>query len=258
MWFLLPLFACGPSTVETPGDDTGEPSTSFCTNGTGGGTGGAEGSHDGMLYYVYVPSSLEACAPLVFFGHSGTNPGKIEGETWSDPSSTRFVQLADERGFAFVAPGANPKGAPHEWGFEEATTKMDAIAATLGEAHDLDRSRTWFAGLSAGGHVSSFYGLYDPGVITGVAVVAAGLGAYFDYPPDDPDPKVPFYVAHDPEDQVVDYSYSVSLAEALEAHGHTYTFVDWTLGQGDGHGWNPDLAEALVDWLEANPLEQAP
>jgi poly(3-hydroxybutyrate) depolymerase len=244
------LFACtGSAGGPGPGNDSDTP-VDGCSGGAGGGTGGSVQTSGSLSYYRYVPAVLPACAPLVYYGHPGSRPGEVHQGVWEDPSHTGFTALADERGFVFVVPGVNPENEPHDWSLE-LVPLIDGITGDLMGQYDLDDARVWFTGVSAGGHMASYVGLYDPTGFTGIGVVAAGLGAGgFDYPTTEPSPRLPFYVAHDPKDPVIDYAYSVALAEALDAHGHAYQFEDWTLGNGTGHGWNPDLTSVILDWLD--------
>jgi poly(3-hydroxybutyrate) depolymerase len=248
---VLLALACSGS-VDGPGsaDDSDGPADAACSGGTGGGTGGSAHSAGSLPYYRYVPEALPPCSPLLLFGHPGSRPGEIHQGVWEDPGHTDLVALADSVGFVLVVPGANPDNTQHDWSFD-LVPEIDALTRDVRREYDIDERRIWFAGVSAGGHMAGYLGLYDPTVFTGIGVVAAGLGAGgFGYPETEPEPKLPFYVAHDPGDQVIDYEYSVALADALASHGHTYAFEDWTLGNGDGHGWNRELGAAIVGWLD--------
>ncbi len=255
---LLLLLACtddGSLDTSVPEDTAGDTSTttSDCSGGSGWATGGwiLEGVSSAEYTetaFIYVPADLPACAPLVFFGHGGGNAGGYVNGAWMDPLGTGLPELADTWGFAFIAPGVAEGGSgDHLWGDEpEVLAHMDAMIEGAWGGLDLDRERLWFIGQSAGGHMAVYLGLYLAEPWTGIAVISAGLGGYFDYPEPEPALKVPFFVAHDPNDTVVDYSASEYLAEQLEAHGHAYTFDEWDLG---GHGWNATLSQTILDWL---------
>lgn len=230
-------------------DDTGPPGgSSACTDGAGIDAGSHIRVTEGTSYHLYVPATLEECAPLVLFLHGGARPGDYQDGVWSD-SGTDLVNQADARGFAVLVPGVEEgTDVRHDWTFDAKHT-MDAMITEVEAGLDLDRNRTWAMGTSAGGHMTVWWALDQPELLNAVGVSSAGIGAYFDYPNPAPERKLPFYVAHDPKDTVVDYAFSEQLAADLDANGHTYTFVDWELGQGNHHGWNRDLAPAMLDWF---------
>ncbi len=229
--------------------DTGE-SGPDCSGGSGWDAGGQLFETDGMSAYRLVPGDLAACAPVVVFCHGGNNAGSDQDGNWLDVLGTNLGLLAGERSFVLVVPGVQDGGGgEHNWSLDH-PDELAALVELVGDGVDVDRSRVLLMGQSAGGHITAYTALYEPGPFTAAGVVSAGIGSYFDYPDTEPDPKLPFYVAHDPADEVVAYSRSEALAADLEAHGHDYVFVDWELG-ANGHGWDPELSVALLDWFEA-------
>ncbi len=229
-------------------DDTAEPSLADCSGGSGWSPGAWVTVIDGTSTLVVVPEDLPPCAPLLLHGHGGTAAGGFRDGTWDDSLGTDFQELASTWGFVLMVPGVEEGGGvTHVWNLGDTAT-LAAMVYEAWDKLDMDRNRAWFNGQSAGGHMACYTGLYDPGPMTGISVISAGLGKYFDYPEVEPAVKLPFYLGHDPDDTVVDYAYSENLASELEAHGHEYLFQDWDMG-ATGHGWNPDLSEAILSWL---------
>ncbi len=224
-----------------------------CSGGSGWEEGHAFLEQNGGPAYAFVPEGGADCAPVVFWGHGGGNAGGANGEIWTDPLRTGLVKLADEHGFVLIVPGVSAKGdGSHEWSKD--FTRLNRLEGFLEQAEtgaDIDRTRIWFIGQSAGGHMSAYLGLYVTDPWDSVAVISAGIGGYFDYPDPAPARKLPIFVAHDPDDQVVPYSYSEQLVSDLEANGHRYEFQDtWTMGD-NGHGWAEGLSDAILDWMMA-------
>lgn len=258
MLHMLWMLACtGPSTSPEPSqdsastdtEDTGDGPISTCSGGVGeAGYGFYEAG--GESYYLHVPEGAE-CMPLLLFGHGGNSGGEVIQGQWADFMRTGLIEEAERRGYAVLVPFLEDVEGrqDHSWSLE-LVPDMEAMIAGAAASHDIDTSRVIFAGTSAGGHMACYWGLYEPRGVTTVAVLSAGLGGYFDYPEDEPDPKLPFIVIHDPDDQVVPYSYSETLVSELEAHGHEYTWYgDADLGD-NGHGWTPEATGQLLDaWL---------
>jgi predicted esterase len=199
--------------------------------------------------YVHVGDSLPACAPLVVFAHSSVGAGTWDGSSWIEPRTMGLVEAADEQGFALAVPGVEEGEDRHDWTLgEEDADDIDAVFEGAIAGASIDPARAWLVGLSKGGLMAAWYGLEQPGFAKGIAVVSGGYT--FSYPDPEPSPKLPFYVAHDPADTEVPYEQAVALVADLEAHGHAVQFEDWELGD-DGHGWNPDLPEAIAGFLDA-------
>ena len=216
-----------------------------CSEGGGVGTGYL--SAGGLSALLYVPKGL-GCAPLFIFGHGADKPGSWFGDSWSDPLGTGLQGLADERGFALLVPGVEEGVTSHGWALNNCSA-FGQLIELASEATEIDRDRVYMAGQSAGGFVTAYSTLYCPEHFAKTSVVSAGTGGYFDYPSVAPDPKLAVYVVHDPNDQVVPYSYGSSFAAQLELQGHEVLFEDWELG-GGGHSWTTELTPAVLDWFE--------
>ena len=144
----------------------------------------------------------------------------------------------------------------HGWSYGD-DDWIEPLIDTVWASVDIDRSRTWWVGNSAGGFLGLWLGLNAPEKFTAMGIISSGgVGNYFDYPSPAPDRKLPFYLAHDPDDQITDYDLSVDAAEILEAEGHTVAFEDWTMTL-QGHGWSDGLSEALLTWMTDNGLPPA-
>ncbi|MCB9746006.1 MAG: hypothetical protein H6740_25750 [Alphaproteobacteria bacterium] len=259
---ILALLACSGSKDDVPVDslpavdsedsaaldDTGEaPHVPDCSLGEGLDAGSYFLEAEGASFWVLVPIEAGDCAPVFLYGHGGTSPGGVDNMgNWRD-AGTGLAALAPTAGFVLVVPFL--EDAPmteHVWD-ESAAGVMDAMVAEVSSRFDVDRNKVLFAGTSAGGHMAAYYGLYQPEVPTSIAVLSAGLGGYFDYPETEPSVKRPFYVGHDPDDEIVPYSYSENLAAELEAHGHRYVFEDLDL-EGNGHFANEGAWARVVGW----------
>ncbi len=227
------------------GDDDAAPDCS-------GGPGVEPGPHfleaAGESAWFFVPPGLPPCAPLFLFGHGGASPGGTSPEgMWTDGPHTDLVPLADERDFVVMVPFL--EDAPttdHPWSTLDVGPMEQMIAAVAADV-DIDRHRVIFAGVSAGGVMAAYWGLYEPEVPSHFGVFAAGFGGQIEYPPQDPDPMRPFLVGHDPDDELAPYSLSEEFVAVLTDHGFDVTFIDTDVG-GNGHGWAPGVTEATLEW----------
>ncbi|GEM_PF-2895742 len=233
-----------PADTSAPADTAPPDDTAVgqdCTEGGGDGTGFL--AADGLSALLIAPEGLE-CAPLVIFGHGADKPGSWLDDEWSDPLGTGLQRLANERSFALLVPGVEEGQSEHGWYLDNCSA-FGSLVGLVGDEASIDKNRVYLAGQSAGGFVTAYSTLYCPELFAHTAVVSAGTGGYFDYPAVDPDPKVPVYVVHDPDDQIVPYSQGESYAALLELNGHEVVFEDWELGNG-GHSWTEELTPAVL------------
>ena len=250
-------------TGTAPTDDTGTTITEpdSCSGGSGWAPGdwisdiGEDSSEYLATAYIHVPEDLPPCAPLVFYGHGGNSAGGFADGTWDDRLNADLVELDDTLGYVLIVPGVQEGSAtsPHSWGSEAIVLDhMTDLVDAAWENADLDRDRTWFIGMSAGCHMAVWLGLYELEPWTDIGAVACGLGGYFDYPETAPKKLMPFYVAHDPEDTVVPYSYSEYLVEKLDEHGHDYIFTTTDAPGATSHAWEDGLTESMIEWFSSN------
>jgi poly(3-hydroxybutyrate) depolymerase len=217
----------------------------------GGATGLEPGDHlvdfGGVSTYVHVPPDVEAGALIVFL-HGISGAGTWDGSAWQAPNPTNLAQSSDELGFVLAVPGVSTTVDDHEWHLDDASAaEIDAVVAGVRGEVSIDAARAFVIGVSKGGAMATWYGLHHVGAAArGIATISGGYP--FGYPEVEPDPKLPFYVAHDPRDPEIPYTNAEQLAADLEAHGHVLAFEDWELGQ-DGHGWNPDLPQPMLEFL---------
>jgi len=135
------------------------------------------GSNPGMLKaFTYVPKSLGQHAPLVVVLHGCTQSaaGYDVGAGWSE--------MADLHGFALLFPEQQRQNNPNlcfNWfapedsrrGSGEVLSIRQMIAAVV-DTHDIDPSRIFVTGLSAGGAMTSVMLATYPDVFAGGAVIA--------------------------------------------------------------------------------------
>ncbi len=245
------------SATDDDDDATGDDDTTSsadCTGGSGAVPGGQFFVVQETSAWLYVPVAPQPCAPLLMFGHGGGSPGGALDGVWDDSFHTELPDRAEQQGFVFVVPGLEEgPNIEHGW-LASDTVVLDGMIDEAGTRVDIDLQNVIFAGTSSGGHMAAWYGLYAPERLSHVAVLSAGLGgAGFDYPVVEPDPKLPFYVGHDPVDGIVPYSYSEDLAVALEWHDHEFLFEDLDAAGENNHGWNPDTTDAVLAWWLGTP-----
>ncbi|PVM92730.1 esterase [Caulobacter endophyticus] len=135
------------------------------------------GANPGQLTMLgYRPEGLAPDSPLVVVLHGCTQTAAAyaEGAGWLD--------LADRMGFMVVAPQqpqANNAGRCFNWFLpgdirrgEGEAASIAAMVAHAVETHDLDRSRVFVTGLSAGGAMTAVMLAVYPDLFAGGAVIA--------------------------------------------------------------------------------------
>ena len=132
------------------------------------------------IYMTYVPRGLAKGAPRVVVMHgSGENASRIRAET-----GYGFDRLADEHGFAVVYPDAytfdwNDCGKVGDFSVNGVNIDdvefLVALVDKLITEIDVDRSRVFATGVSAGGFMSIRLALEAPSRFRAVAAVAANM-----------------------------------------------------------------------------------
>ena len=138
------------------------------------------GSNPGALRArTYIPKNLQKGAPLVVVLHGCTQnaAGYDAGSGWS--------QLADRHGFALLFPEQTRANNPNlcfNW-FLPSDSKRDSgealsvrqMIGEMVETYDIDQSRIFMTGLSAGGAMASIMLASYPELLAGGAIIAECL-----------------------------------------------------------------------------------
>jgi len=129
-----------------------------------------------LRMFQYLPEGLKPGAPLVVILHGcgQTAAGYDLGAGW--------CQLADQLGFAVLAPEQKAVNNPHtcfDWFNPEDIVRDGGECASIAimvrgmvEAHSLDASRVFITGLSAGGAMTSVMLATYPELFAGGAIIA--------------------------------------------------------------------------------------
>jgi len=139
-----------------------------------------------LLYWLYQPSGIAAePRPLVVMLHGCK-------QTATDfAASTRMNQLAERKGFAVLYPQQSPAADSHRcWHWYKRATQQGAgdvrlIAAIIRqvqEKHQLDASRTYVAGMSAGAGLAAILALRHPQLIAAAGLHSAPVYGTSDSP----------------------------------------------------------------------------
>ncbi|MEO7400658.1 MAG: PHB depolymerase family esterase [Polaromonas sp.] len=130
-----------------------------------------------MLYWLYLPSgTAKAPRPLVVMLHGCQ-------QTATDfAASTRMNRLAERKGFAVLYPQQSAAADSHRcWHWYKRATQQgvgDArliadMVAQLQTRHQLDKTRTYVAGISAGAGMAAILALRHPELIAAVGLHSA-------------------------------------------------------------------------------------
>ena len=131
-----------------------------------------------MAYWLYLPSSASAAAPLplvvMLHGCQQTAPDFA--------AATRMNQLAERKGFAVLYPQQSAAGDAHRcWHWYQRSIQkgqgdvlvMADMITQVQQRHGLDTSRTYAAGLSAGAALATILALRHPELIAAVGLHSA-------------------------------------------------------------------------------------
>ena len=139
-----------------------------------------------LLYWLYQPSGIAAVPrPLVVMLHG------CKQSATDFAASTRMNQLAERKGFAVLYPQQSPTADSHRcWHWYKRATQQGAgdvrlIAAMIGqvqEKHQLDASRIYVAGLSAGAGLAAILALRHPQLIAAAGLHSAPVYGTSDSP----------------------------------------------------------------------------
>ena len=139
-----------------------------------------------MMYWLYLPTGIpQAPRPLVVMLHGCK-------QTATDfAASTRMNQLAERKGFAVLYPQQSAAGDANRcWHWFRRTTQqghgdVELIAKMVTQVraqHGLDSSRTYVAGLSAGGGLAAILALRHPHIFAAAGLHSAPVYGTSDSP----------------------------------------------------------------------------
>ncbi len=179
-------------------------------------------------YLLYVPESYDRTrpTPLVISLHGGAMWPAAQKE------SSRWNELADERGFIVVYPSGETGNGPRAWnvhlgdGLMTDVRYISDLIDALSAAYNIDPMRIYANGLSNGGGMSFVLSCTLSDRIAAVGTVVAAQTLPFSWCKDStPVPLIAFYGAADP---VVPYRGGKSWVAPLEFPRVTTWMADWS------------------------------
>ncbi|MGQ0799742.1 MAG: hypothetical protein ACT4NL_06480 [Pseudomarimonas sp.] len=175
----LPPSACRPNpALVFAGGFENQPWQAQPSSGSGGASGAIQRTTPGpqsISYWLQAPASRPAAAALVIVLHGAGGAGTAP----SNAMATRDVwaPLAEAGGFVVAAPIAS--GSQGGWVPAVDFSSIDAVVADAVTAYDIDRSRVYVWGFSAGGHIAHTLSLLrNPNRYAAYAVNAGVLEAH--------------------------------------------------------------------------------
>ena len=219
-----------------------------CSGGTGLSADDAFFETDsGASFWVLYPSHLADCAPVLVFLHPSTSVGLYDMGLWRSPLPTAIDIKTNEWGYTLLVPFLEPEGdSEHTWSFDQ-TAVLEDMVETYASVADIDLDRVAVMGQSAGAFMATHWALSDSPTLDAAFSVAGGLCNGVAYPDPAPSRALPFWVSHDPADEVVPFACSEDLVSALEAGGHEVVF---DRREDLGHFWTPELTDQMLEhWL---------
>jgi predicted esterase len=180
----LPPWSCSaPDTLLRSGFDAGEAIPHDPSGGSGGAYPGnvtrtvavtGVGSRD---YFLRLPPAYAPGRPvpllLAFHGAAGSQSG---ARSAAQQVRTDWAARADAAGFAVLAPvGNSTQGG---WGASGDLAEIDAAIGDAFARYDIEQSRVYLWGFSAGAHYGHWLALANPGFFAAYGVSAGSLEQY--------------------------------------------------------------------------------
>jgi len=213
------------------------------TGGSGGGTGLGSATVGAANYTWYVPActlSTGIPMPVLFTAHGSGGTGAQMVDQWRP--------TADAECFAVFGMDS---GSGSSWNFN---TDVDAFNEMFMEAQmswNLDTTRFFLHGYSAGAHWAYVIGLSNSDVFSGIAVYAGSLNTAEAYGvwPSGTGRAIPMSLGHGSADTVVPYA---SATHAETELGSAAWPVDLWTASGAGHEYRADSQSNAYHHLMAN------
>jgi poly(3-hydroxybutyrate) depolymerase len=254
-----------------------EPDPEACPHNYSGGSGGKTGTTTATLpfegkprnYAVHVPTGYtgEAGVPLVLHFH-GWRPAPAGVK---DEVTYVWKPTAEKQNFIAVAPeGAPcPELNPSDpfLCFEE--TRDDAwvqsLIDTIKGQYNIDLDRVFLSGHSGGSFFVQGYGLLHPTQFRAATTFSGGCIAdsdkygnscsVYDKLAKKAARKLPYYLVHNPDDQVVPQDYSVAMKKVWVTNGFpANSYFKKYNGGSTGHSIDGTLVPGVWEWLrDADP-----
>ncbi len=134
-------------------------------------------------YYLFVPDTVPASAPLLLMLHGSGRTGRIMVEMWKD--------LAATEGIVLVAPDARDT---QEWSNDDGPPFLHAVIDAVRAAQPIDMMRVYLFGHSAGASMALMVSLMDSQYFAAAAVHAGALPAEASHFPDADRRKTPIKI----------------------------------------------------------------
>ncbi len=225
------------------------------------------------IFAVHVPPRYteSQAVPLLLHFH-GWRPPPAEV---SDEIKYVWGPTADKYTFIAVAPEGGPcpelnEETPYAC-FKDLPDRyfITELIKYLGERYNIDLNRIYLSGHSGGGFFVQSHGLVFSKSYAAVATFSSGCikekdtygnsCAVYKQISEAVKYKIPFFINHNPNDQVVPYKMSTDMLETLKSAGYTTNFQDVTENTGkNGHSIDPLIVPKVWEWISqfTRPLEQ--
>jgi poly(3-hydroxybutyrate) depolymerase len=239
------------------------------------GTGGKSGLYQDTLafkgsprnYAVYVPTGYtgDTAVPLVLHFHGWRPaPAGVLNEVsyvWKPTAeASTFIAVAPE---GAPCPELNPGGDPYLC-FDEISDDawIQSLIDTLKSRYNVDLDRVYLSGHSGGSFFTQGYGLLHSTQFAAAAVFSGGCisasdqygnsCSVYDGEAKKAPRKIPYFLVHNPKDQVVPQSYSIAMKGVFDKEGFpTNSHFDPYNGGSNGHSIDNTLVPGVWEWLRA-------
>ena len=273
------LCACGGSGVVAQGQADSAPDLGggdmvvIPMNATSG-SGGALGDYEEHLMSGGASRLIAVHVPPTYTGASGV-PLIVHFHGWRPlpagvTAEIKFIwaSVADQNGFIAVAPEGlpcpelDPGGPPY--GCFEATTDrpfVEQLISDLGAKYNIDLDRVYLSGHSGGSFFDQELAIADSDRYAAAVEISGGCisdsNAYgnscsvYDTLSQKAARKIPMFLMHNVDDQVVPNEYSMDLFGLLSDDGHPVSgILDQSYDGGDtGHSVDPTLIPQVWSWI---------
>ncbi len=191
-----------------------------------------------LSFYLFTPSdyNLKQKYPLIIVFHWSYGKGSDMIERWKEQG--------EKKKYLIACPNSSRSGS---WDTAEDGNILRMIDS-LKKHYNIDESRIYLVGFSAGAVFTYYLGLSNPDKFRAIAAFAGSFKCLKSVPlSKDSEKHIPVLILHGSRDNVVDISESEYAQQQLKDYGYQVKFIEL---KGEKHNYPAYVSWAIINWFE--------